>query len=238
VTEILDTIHFGAILVDDIADRSELRKGRVAVHHIYGSTETINRAYLVIFKTLVKCQKESPRLVPFVLEALTEIHQGQDDSLVWRRDGFVLPEDRETALGAYQSCASLKTGALFRLVGQLLTGSHDMDELMTDYGWYCQLQNDCKNVFSKDVIAGKGTLAEDLLNGEYTYPIMLVCMLPRRFEPRFLRKKVHSKKEVSDAVNALQCNEVRDACLRELASVSARNERFAALWGREETMAI
>jgi hypothetical protein len=31
--------------------------------------------------------------------------------------------------------ASLKTGALFRLVGQLVTGSHVHDESMTKFGY-------------------------------------------------------------------------------------------------------
>jgi geranylgeranyldiphosphate transferase len=60
---------------------------------------------------------------------------GQDDSLVWRRDGFGAHPDVSSALSAYQACASLKTGALFRLVGQLVTGTHEMDDIMSDFGY-------------------------------------------------------------------------------------------------------
>lgn len=74
--EILDAVHFGAILVDDVADDSMLRKGKVAAHRIYGSSETINRAYLVIFNAIMKCQRKKPRVVPFILGCITEIHQG------------------------------------------------------------------------------------------------------------------------------------------------------------------
>jgi geranylgeranyldiphosphate transferase len=61
-------------------------------------------------------------------------YPGQDDSLVWRRYGFDLSVDRETALATYRECASLKTGALFRLVGQLVTGSHVKDDIMSSFG--------------------------------------------------------------------------------------------------------
>jgi geranylgeranyldiphosphate transferase len=42
--------------------------------------------------------------------------------------------DRKAALEMYKECASLKTGALFRLVGQLVTGSHVKDDIMSSFG--------------------------------------------------------------------------------------------------------
>lgn len=76
VLEVLDTVHLGAILVDDVADNSMLRKGEIAAHRIYGSSETINRAYLVIFNATVKCQHRRPDMVPFIFGCIAEIHQG------------------------------------------------------------------------------------------------------------------------------------------------------------------
>ncbi|KAF2462742.1 terpenoid synthase [Lindgomyces ingoldianus] len=262
VLEVMDAIHFGAILVDDVADDSMLRKGHKSAHRIYGASETINRAYLIILNVVMKCQRERPELVPFILDCVTGIHQGQDDSLVWRRDGFPFPAEAETALQMYRRCASMKTGALFKLVGQLITGSHDQDDLMNEYGhvapaifgdqesngfhrWYCQLQNDCKNVFSSDVVTAKGALAEDLINGEYSYPIILGLYssqpIKSALENAFNRKRGNQaeyKAAVNRAVCALQGEEVRSLCLEELRLVRQRNLQFATLWGREEKMEI
>ncbi|KAF2108456.1 isoprenoid synthase domain-containing protein [Lophiotrema nucula] len=245
VLEVLDAVHFGAILVDDIADNSLLRKGEVAAHRIFGSSETINRAYLVIFNVVMKCQRERPELVPSILDCVTEIHQGQDDSLVWRRDGFAFPTEIDTALEAYRGCASLKTGALFRLVGQLITCSHELDDVMSEYGWYCQLQNDCKNVFSSEVVAAKGALAEDLINGEYTYPIIVGLFSSKSarsaitdaFSCRLEHKKL-STSALRRAVVALQSEEVRAVCLEELERVRGQNRHFAELWARQERMSL
>lgn len=149
--EVMDAIHFGAILVDDIADRSLLRKGRPAAHCLYGSSETINRAYLRILEAVLRCLAERPSLVPYILTNLTQIHSGgypfpprccipdsdslgQDISLVWRRDGFENCPDRESALKTYRNSAYLKTGALFRLVGQLVSGNHENDAIMSQVG--------------------------------------------------------------------------------------------------------
>ncbi|KAF2685265.1 terpenoid synthase [Lentithecium fluviatile CBS 122367] len=245
--EVLDAVHFGAILVDDVTDNSVLRKGQPAAHHVYGPSETINRAYLVILNVVMKCQRERPELVPFILECVTEIHQGQDDSLVWRRDGFPFAShaDFSEAQQRYRKCALMKTGAMFKLVGQLITCSHELDDLMNEYGWYCQLQNDCKNVFSADVVTAKGALAEDLINGEYSYPILVgfyaSAGAKNAIEDVFERRRngeERSEAVLHKAVRALQSEEVRSACLKELDEARRRNQHFAVLWGRHEAMSL
>ena len=60
--------------------------------------------------------------------------KGQDMSLVWRRDGFEHTLDQESALDIYRHSAYLKTGALFRLVGQLVFGSDEKDKVMSQVG--------------------------------------------------------------------------------------------------------
>lgn len=77
ILEIMDTIHFGAILVDDVADNSALRKGQISANRIYGCSETINRAYLKIFEMIQKCNAVKPSAVQFILDNLTQIHKGQ-----------------------------------------------------------------------------------------------------------------------------------------------------------------
>ena len=80
--------------------------------------------------------KQQPQLVPFLLQSLEEVLEGQDISLVWRRDGLQrLPKRQEDRISAYRRSAYLKTGALFRLVGQLVSEDHSFDELMTRVGY-------------------------------------------------------------------------------------------------------
>ena len=77
ILDIMDAVHFGAILVDDVADNSVLRKGKLAAHKVYGSSETINRAYLRIFEVIENIRRQRPAMIPFILQNLTEIHEGQ-----------------------------------------------------------------------------------------------------------------------------------------------------------------
>lgn len=124
---------------EQITDNSDFRKGRPAAHKIFGSSETANRAYLSLTRIMNKTSREQPQLISFLLQTLEEVLEGQDMSLVWRRDGVrSLPLRHEDRVTAYHRCASLKTGALFRLVGQLVAEDHSNDELMARVGCVCK----------------------------------------------------------------------------------------------------
>lgn len=80
--------------------------------------------------------KEFPQLAPWLTQNLEEILEGQDISLVWRRDGLAsFPDAHDERVMAYRRMASLKTGALFRLLGQLTLENRSMDETMTRIGY-------------------------------------------------------------------------------------------------------
>ncbi|RAL03304.1 terpenoid synthase [Aspergillus ibericus CBS 121593] len=180
ILEIMDGIHLCLILVDDISDGSNFRKGHPAAHKIYGPSETANRAYYRVTQLLNRTVHEFPTLAPFLMQCLEEILEGQDLSLVWRRDGLSsFPVDPKERDAAYRRMASLKTGALFRLLGQLVLEDQSMDGTMTTVAWCSQLQNDCKNVYSTDYAKAKGAVAEDLRNGELSFPIVVALDAPQ-----------------------------------------------------------
>lgn len=136
VLDIMDAVHFSAILVDDIADRSSLRKNKAAAHIVFGETETATRAYLVLVRVINRAMRERPVLGAELLKSLEEIHEGQDESLIWRRDRLqTFPADDKERLAAYKHMARLKTGSLFVLLGRLLNdGGTDYDDLLTQFG--------------------------------------------------------------------------------------------------------
>lgn len=115
-----------------ISDNSDFRKGRPAAHRIYGASETANRAYYRVTQILNRTVQEFPTLSPWLMQNLEEILEGQDLSLVWRRDGLAnfptIPAERAIE---YRRMASLKTGALFRLLGQLVCEDRSFDKTMT-----------------------------------------------------------------------------------------------------------
>ena len=108
------------------------------------------------------------------------------------------------------------------------------------------MQNDCKNVFSSDVITAKGTLAEDLANGEYSFPILVALYSAPEIRSAVIGAMGRSGREsgtrvqerLSRAALMLQKDEVRIVCLAELEALKMQNIAWASLWGREEEMVV
>nr|UOH28370.1 AceC [Aspergillus alliaceus] len=236
VLEIMDAIHLCLMLVDDIADGSEYRKGRPAAHNIYGPSETANRAYYRVTQILNQTTKEFPNLAPWLMQDLQDILEGQDISLVWRRDGVSsFPTAATDRVAAYRRMASLKTGALFRLLGHLVLENDSMDETLTLVAWVSQLQNDCKNVYSSEYAKLKGSIAEDLRNREMTYPIVLALDAP---DGHWVTAALESPspQNIRNALKVIRCDCVRDICMAELARSGASVKEWLELWGRKEKL--
>ncbi|RYP42593.1 hypothetical protein DL767_000117 [Monosporascus sp. MG133] len=238
ILDIMDAVHFSLILVDDISDDSYQRKNRPTAHLIYGASETANRAYLVLTSVINRALRERLVLGLELLMALQNILQGQDLSLVWRRDGLTsFQYQAGERVMAYKNMAVLKTGTLFVLLGRLLNdGGHDLDDLLTRFGWYAQLQNDCKNIYSAEYATSKGAVAEDLRNGELSFPVIIA--LSEDSSRQLVEKALnsHAEEDIDAALGALQSRPVKEACMKELQDASHGLEKLALLWGRRERM--
>ena len=107
--------------------------------------------------------------------------------------------------------------------------------LTNSISWYCHLQNDCKNIYSADYAIAKGSAAEDLRNGEFSYPIILALHHPKGdLVAQALRDR--SERNISKAVHVLQSESIKGACLRELAEVGNEVKEFVKIWGRKENL--
>ncbi|KAJ6179015.1 hypothetical protein N7519_009476 [Penicillium mononematosum] len=232
VLEIMDAIHLCLMLVDDISDGSDYRKGRPAAHKIYGLSETANRAYYRVTQILNKTTKDFPNLAPWLMQDLQDILEGQDISLVWRRDGIsAFPIATAERVAAYRRMASLKTGSLFRLLGHIVLENDSMDETLTTVAWNSQLQNDCKNVYSSEYAKLKGSAAEDLHNREMTYPIVLALDAP---DGHLVTGG--SRISVASQYPVIRSDYVRNICMNELRKSGASVKEWLELWGRKEKL--
>nr|AFO69299.1 prenyl transferase [Epichloe gansuensis] len=238
ILDIMDAVHICLIMVDDICDNSPKRKNQTTAHLLYGSCETANRAYFVLTKVINRAMKEQPVLGIELMRALELILEGQDMSLVWRRDGLrSFDSHGKESLLTYKKMALLKTGTLFVLLGRLLNqGGHQLDDLLGRFGWYAQLQNDCKNIYSEDYAFNKGTVAEDLRNRELSFPVV-VALNDKRTESQ-MRKAFQSgnQGDIERALQVLESPSVKNTCLKTLQEAGQGLENLVAVWGRKEHM--
>jgi geranylgeranyl pyrophosphate synthase len=110
-----EILHAGSLIIDDIEDNAELRRGAPALHHEVGVPVAINTGSWMYFWALAELAELVPAAMPLATRTLARCHQGQALDLATRIDD--LPP--ASAPAVVDAITRLKTGALCRLAGEL-----------------------------------------------------------------------------------------------------------------------
>jgi len=181
ISKVVEMLHTASLLMDDVEDDSQLRRGIPVAHKIYGTPQTINSAnyvYFLAYQELFKLRdsehsnSESPKnqeLDRIVTEELLNLHRGQGLDLFWR-DTLTCPTEEE-----YVKMVNNKTGGLFRLAIKLMTAKSDSKQDFVPFvnliGVYFQIRDDYMNLQSSEYTDNKG-FCEDLTEGKFSFPIV------------------------------------------------------------------
>lgn len=185
IKRVVQMFHNASLMIDDIEDGAQLRRGQPVTHKIYGVPQTINTAnyvYFLAYKELAKlrgqCEDGGEARVGgvrdldlIVTEELLNLHRGQGMEILWR-DLLQCPTVEE-----YTYMANNKTGGGFRMPVKLMmalaTKNLDVDfiPLVNIIGVYFQIRDDYMNLQSTEYNNNKG-FAEDLTEGKFSFPIV------------------------------------------------------------------
>ena len=181
ICSLLEWIHAGSLIVDDIQDDSFERRGDKCLHRMYGMPCALNAANWMYFEALRKINELSLdndnklKIINLVLQMMSEAHAGQAIDLM--TDIFNLPPEEIYNLGMKGHV--LKSGSLFALafqIGGLLGNSHAkldlLGELGRDFGSSLQRFDDLGNL---DVYGTSSKSLEDLRLGRPTWPWMYLA---------------------------------------------------------------
>lgn len=182
IARVVAMLHTASLLVDDVEDSSQLRRGRPVAHSIFGTAQTINSANYIYFCALRELQALSnpAAAVAVFSEELANLHRGQGMDLYWR-DTLRCPTEDQ-----YLEMVGNKTGGLFRLAIKLMqaespvvaastatsTGGAatiDCVPLVNTLGIIFQIQDDYRNLSSPEYGSNKG-FCEDLTEGKFSFP--------------------------------------------------------------------
>lgn len=176
VKSIIDRLHNSSLILDDIEDSSQLRRGFPAAHTVFGIPETVNAANFAILKAIgdVRYLANSSISLDTTINLLERLFIGQSYDLRWARQKQC-PSEMQ-----YLKMVDSKTGALFHLLASLLlcnTAERPYEiedtliQLLTLLGRYFQIRDDLLNMSSGPVSESKG-YCEDLDNGTFSFPII------------------------------------------------------------------
>ncbi|DBA01387.1 TPA: hypothetical protein N0F65_007284 [Lagenidium giganteum] len=232
IKHIVDELHNASLLIDDIEDNSELRRGKPVAHQIFGVPMTINCANYVYFLSLQRCQAlNNEKAMQVYIQEMLRLHHGQGLDIYWR-DNCKCPTVDE-----YVSMVENKTGGLFRLAVGLMQAfsscTTNFVPLLNLLAVYFQIRDDHINLLDDDYMTNK-SFCEDLTEGKFSFPL-IVAIRARPEDTRILNilkqrtKNVDLKKHAVEFLKdtgAFQCTKEK---LNEL--VKSIRDEIARLGG-------
>jgi len=174
--------HNASLIHDDIEDSSEERRGKPAVHLLYGVDTAINSGSFLYFLPLAcidswdQAARYGRELHSLWAAYLRRLHLGQAIDIHWHRDFEIVP-----SIDEYLAMCALKTGCLARFAAETgilaaKTAGRDtgrtgpLCEAAEKLGIGFQILDDVKNLTTG--ISGKQR-GDDIVEGKKSLPVLL-----------------------------------------------------------------
>jgi len=212
--------HSGSVIVDDVEDGGELRRGKPCLHKIYGTDVAINAGNFIYFLPLaifvkntgIFSDKALIRAYKIYAEEMTNIHAGQAMDIWWHK-GNANPTEAQ-----YMQMCACKTGTLARMSARLAValsgGSEKQEETMGKFaesiGVAFQIQDDILDIVSsgKDRKRFGKAIGNDIKEGKRT--LMVINALEKASQTdknrllQILNSHTSDSKSVDEAVSILK----------------------------------
>ena len=176
-----EIIHNGTLMIDDIEDSSELRRGKPCTYRIYGLDIAVNAGnamyYLPLLPLIKNREKISPEKLAKVYEIYVEemisLSLGQAMDIAWHKG--LANADKLDEENYLQMCA-YKTGTLARMAAKMAAVLADADEELVEklgcfaesIGVAFQMQDDILDLTSEEFAEKKGGYGQDITEGKRT----------------------------------------------------------------------
>lgn len=179
-TPIVEIVHNGTLIIDDIEDNSEQRRGMPSIHKIYGTDLSINTGNFmyflpthIIFSSNLTDKKKN-LVYKYFLDNMRRLHIGQGLDILWHNDHSYIPGEEEY----FFMCRS-KTGCLSRMaseIGAEIGGRSDqhtriLGKISENLGVAFQILDDVKNLTKGNPGKSRG---DDIVEGKKSLPVILL----------------------------------------------------------------
>ena len=212
----VETVHNATLVIDDIEDSSETRRGQPCVHLKYGIDRSINAGCLGFFlpvftavEQILPHQRE--KLLYMYIQEMKNIHLGLAWDIYWHGNAHSissLPSEEN-----YIRMVESKTAVLLRigfacvsiLAGLPQEETAKLSQLANLIGTSFQVQDDLLNLRSSIYAKGKGSIGEDITEGKVT--LMVLHHIRETQNTRVLQilgQKTKDQNLINEAINAME----------------------------------
>ncbi|NQT61122.1 MAG: polyprenyl synthetase family protein [Bacteroidetes bacterium] len=179
LTPIVEFPHTGSLIIDDIEDNSDWRRGDAAVHKKYGTDISINAGNLLYYLPTV-CIDSAPlaseqklSIYSIYAKYLRRVHLGQGLDIVWHRNPDLFPSVQE-----YLQMCRFKTGCLAGLSAELgaAVAGGSVEQILSSgriaekIGVGFQIRDDVQNLSTGNPGKRRG---DDIVEGKKSLPVIL-----------------------------------------------------------------
>lgn len=180
-----EVIHNGTLMIDDVEDSSELRRGKPCTYKIYGIDIAVNAGntmyYLPLLPLIVNRDKigseKLAKVYEIYVQEMMNLSLGQAMDIAWHRgmaDADLIEEKDYLQMCAY------KTGTLARMAAKIAAVLAGADEVLVDklgcfaesIGIAFQIQDDILDLTSDEFAERKGGRGQDITEGKRTLIII------------------------------------------------------------------
>lgn len=195
-----EVVHNGLIMVDDIEDSSESRRGKPCTHKLYGIDIAINAGNEMFYLPLLALMKSREKLPQEKVNRIYDIYAqeminvgfGQAMDIAWHKG---LANADEISEEQYMQMCAYKTGTIARMAAKiaavLADASNDVVEKIGRFaesiGVAFQMQDDILDLVSEEFAEMKGGLGQDITEGKRT---LVVIHTLGKAEPKDRRRLI------------------------------------------------
>jgi len=174
-----EVIHNGTLMIDDIEDASELRRGKPCTYKIYGLDIAINAGnamYYLPLLPLIKHREKIPleklcKVYEIYVQEMISLSLGQAMDIAWHRG--LANADELNEKDYLQMCA-YKTGTLARMAAKIAAVLADANEKLIEklghfaesIGVAFQMQDDILDLTGEKFAEKKGGRGQDITEGK------------------------------------------------------------------------
>ena len=188
-----EVVHNGTIIIDDVEDSSEMRRGKPCTYKIYGIDIAINVGNAMYYMPLITLMKYRDRISKEKLSRLYEIYVqeminlsfGQAMDIAWHKG---LANADQINVENYMQMCAYKTGTLARMAARMAAVLADADEKLVEklgrfaeaIGVAFQVQDDILDLTSPEFAEKKGGRGQDITEGKRS--LMVIYTLKKASE--------------------------------------------------------
>lgn len=174
-----EVIHNGTLVIDDIEDSSEVRRGKQCSYKIFGTDIAINVGNAMYYLPLLPLMIQRKKLTPEIQRDVYEIYvqeminlsMGQAMDITWHR-GIANADNLDE--GDYLQMCAYKTGTLARMAAKMAAVLSGADQNLVEklgrlaecIGVAFQMQDDILDLTGEEFAKSKGCVGGDITEGK------------------------------------------------------------------------